>query len=54
MKLIIGNKYKWKHEDIVLIYLGKNGNWHAFDNFVTNRIWCEVLDYDLHLMEVVG
>lgn len=53
MNLIIGNKYKWKHENIILIYLGKNGNWNVFDNFVTRKIWCEVLDSDLHLMEAV-
>lgn len=51
MKLIIGEKYKWKHEDIILVYIGRNGNWNVFDNLATGKIWCEVLDSDLHLME---
>lgn len=51
--LVIGKKYKWKHDNTILIYLGKNGNWNVFDNFVTGKIWCEVLDSDLHLMEAV-
>ena len=53
MKLVIGRKYKWKHEDIILIYIGKNGNWNVFDNALSGKIWCEVLDYDLCLMEEV-
>ena len=51
MDLIIGNEYKWKHEDVILIYLGKGGNWHRFDKADTRKIWCEVLDCDLYLME---
>ncbi len=53
MKLVIGNKYKWKHESKTLVYIGKNGNWHQFSLFNTNELWCEVLDSDLHLMEEV-
>ena len=53
MKLEIGKMYKWKHEDVILIYLGKNGNWNVFDKADTRKIWCEVLDSDLHLMEEV-
>lgn len=54
MKLEIGKKYKWKHEKVILIYIGKNGNWHVFDNSETGKVWCEVLGSDLHLMEQVN
>lgn len=51
MKLVVGKKYKWKHEKIILIYLGKNGNLHVFSKADTRKIWCEIFDSDLHLME---
>ena len=54
MKLIVGNKYKWKHERKILIYVGKNGNSHVFNNAETGKTWCEVLDSDLYLMEEVA
>lgn len=53
MKLVIGKKYKWKHEDVIMVYLGRNGYWNVFDKFVTGKIWCEVLDSDLYLLEEV-
>ena len=41
MKLTIGNKYKWKYEPQILVYIGmKNG-------------WCECDDRDLDFMEEV-
>ena len=52
MVLIVGNKYKWKHENIVLVYVGKSGPWHQFSKD-DGIIWCEVLDSDLRLMESV-
>ena len=51
MKLIIGNKYKWKHESQVLFYIGKKNGWHQFN--LDSSVWCEVLDSDLHLMEEI-
>ena len=53
MKLIVGNKYKWKHESKTLVYVGKNGNWHQCSLYNTEELWCEVLDSDLYLMEDV-
>lgn len=53
MILEIGKKYKWKHESRTLIYVCKNGLWNQFALLNTNELWCEVLDSDLHLMEVV-
>ena len=51
MILIIGNRYKWKHEPQELIYVGKKLGWHQFT--LLDRLWCEALDSDLHLMEEV-
>ena len=52
MKLVIGGKYKWKHEPQILHYVGKKNGWHQFT--LNGAVWCEVLDTDLHLMEVVN
>ena len=51
MDLIIGNEYKWKHEEPILIYIGKRNGWHQFT--LNGSVWCEALDSDLHLMEKV-
>lgn len=51
LNLIIGNKYKWKHEQKTLVYVGKSGVWNQFSLLNTNELWCEVLDSDLYLME---
>lgn len=52
MKLIVGNKYKWKHEPQILCYIGRENGWHQFT--LGGSVWCEVLDSDLHLMEAVN
>ena len=49
MNLIIGDKYKWKHEPQILTYIGKKRGWHQFT--LNGAVWCEALDSDLHLME---
>ena len=51
MKLEIGKKYKWKHEPQVLIYVGNKNGWYQFA--LDGRVWCECLDSDLKLMEIV-
>lgn len=51
MKLIIGNKYKWMHDNRVLYYIGKKAGWHQFT--FNGHVYCEVLDLDLRLMEPV-
>lgn len=53
MKLEIGKKYKWKHENRILIFACKNGVWNQFVLEGVVGVWCEVLDSDLHLMECV-
>ena len=53
MVLIVGNKYKWKHESKILTYLGLVDGWHQFASEDRGMLWCEVLDSDLHLMESV-
>ena len=54
LNLIIGNKYKWKHENNILVYVGKVGNWNQFALYNTDELWCEVLGADLFLMEEVN
>lgn len=52
----IGGKYNWKGQQERLVYLGKNwsgnGYWHQFEKVdETGKVWCEVLDSDLHMIE---
>ena len=51
MKLETGKKYKWKHEPQILYYIGKKNGWHQFT--LDGKVWCECLDSDLKLMEIV-
>ena len=51
MNLITGNKYKWKYEPQILVYIGTKNGWHQFT--LNDCLWCEVLDSDLKLMEEV-
>lgn len=51
MKLEVGKKYKWKHDQHTLTYVGKKDGWHQFT--LDNSVWCECLDSDLYLMEIV-
>ena len=52
----IGGKYNWKNQSERLVYLGYNfsgnGNWHQFALVETpTKVWCEVLDSDLNMIE---
>ena len=52
----IGGKYNWKNQPERLIYLGRNwsgnGYWHQFEKVgEPGKVWCEVLDSDLHMIE---
>ncbi len=53
--LVRGGVYCWKHDpQRVLAYRGKKGNWHQFDLTVRpGKVWCEVLDEDLHMLRTV-
>ena len=53
MKLVIGNTYKFTYSDVLLEYKGKSGIWHQFADITTGKIWAEVIDEDLQLMEEV-
>lgn len=53
----VGGRYKWKHQDERLVYLGVewSGNrfWHQFalvDDLA--KVWCEVPSSDLHMFEL--
>lgn len=52
----VGKFYNWKGQRERLIYLGYNfsgnGYWHQFALIDSpNRVWCECLDSDLHMIE---
>ena len=54
MKLTINKEYKFIVCENVLIYLGKAGNWNKFAKKANpKKVWSEVLDSDLHLIEEV-
>lgn len=55
-KMIVGEKYNWKHQPERLIYLGKNwsgnGYWHQFAKVESPTVvWSEILDSELHMIE---
>ena len=52
--MVYGGRYNWKHDaKNKLIYIGKHGPWHQFRKIGDSRdVWCEVLDCDLHMLEV--
>lgn len=52
----IGGKYNWKGQPERLVYLGRNwsgnGYWHQFEKVdAPGKVWCEVLDSDLPMIE---
>ena len=51
MNLEYGKEYKWKHDNKVLVYVGFYDGWHRFTH--KGELWCEVVESDLVLMEVV-
>lgn len=48
-----GGRYNWQYQKERLIYMRKRGSWHQFRlvGDRSHRVWCEVLDEDLHLLE---
>ena len=52
LDLVKGVMYKWKGQAEILDYLGKKGQWHQFALIGATAVWCEVLDTDLHMLEV--
>ena len=51
--LVIGERYKWKHQPERLVYVGKSGlAWYQFALVRDpSKVWCEVLACDLCCME---
>ena len=52
----IGGKYNWIGQRERLVYIGKNwsgnGYWHQFEKVdEPGKVWCEVLDADLSMIE---
>lgn len=48
-----GGHYNWKNQPERLVYIRKRGSWHQFRKADDRhgRVWCEVLDEDLHMLE---
>ncbi len=46
-------KYNWKCDPHTkLEYVGKQGSWHQFVKTIArDKVWCEVLSQDLHMLE---
>lgn len=54
--LVIGGKYNWKNQPERLVYMGVGTGisfgWHQFALVEKpNKVWCEVLNSDMHLLE---
>ncbi len=48
----VGGAYNWINQPERLTYIGKKGCWHLFSKIDhPDKIWCEVLDEDLHMLE---
>jgi hypothetical protein len=53
----IGRRYNWIGQPDRLVYMGRNwsgnGYWHQFFRIgdEPTRVWCEVLDADLSMIE---
>lgn len=56
MDLVRGGEYKFKNQPERLKYIGKNwsgnGYWHQFEKVGKQGVWCELLDSDLHMIEL--
>lgn len=45
-------KYNWIGQKERLVYLGKEGVWHQFALVEEPwKVWCEVLEQDLNMLE---
>jgi len=52
MKIEVGRRYVWRGQPGILVYVGKSGSWHQFKLVGDpRRVWCEVLDEDLHFFD---
>lgn len=50
--MVIGDKYNWGGQDGKLVYIGKSGSLYRFAlTSKPDRVWCEVTESDLHLIE---
>lgn len=47
-----GGRYNWKGQPERLVYMRRFDGWHQFEKVgEPHRVWCEVLDEDLHMLE---
>jgi len=52
MNLVIGGKYNFKHQPERLKYIGTEKGWHQFELVGIQGVWCELLDTELHMIEL--
>ena len=60
LKLIRGDKYRFRNQpntpDLMYIRKQKFGHWHQFSKFedgVFGKVWSQLLESDLHMLEQV-
>ncbi len=51
VNLIEGEGYNFKYQAEKLTYIGKAGSWNQFVKVGETKVWVEVLDTDLHMIE---
>lgn len=52
MKLVLHESYNFKNQPERLKFIGKRGNWNQFEKIGEWGVWAELLDSDLHMLEV--
>lgn len=50
--MVIGTECNFKNQPENLKYVGKKGLWHQFERVGIHGVWCELLDSDLHMIEI--
>ena len=52
--LKVGANYHFIGDPKVITYIGKSGSWHQFECQDTKTVWAEVLEEDLHLLDLTN
>ena len=50
--MVKGKTYRFTYDTLELTYIGKAGNWHQFVKVGETKVWAELMDTDLHMMEL--
>ena len=52
VELMHGGEYNFKNQPERLKYIGNCKGWHQFEKIGKYGVWCELLDSDLHMIEL--